>query len=131
MDLDPYAPFTLAALAPRQSAVLEWDGEQRHLDPHPERRVPLISSSFDPGAVRAHRRAQFPEAPSPETLYLFHTSHRTQPGPYSTCMHRDDARTVSFSWIRVRDGSIEFSYSPDAPCHRAPASLQTLTRRRA
>jgi hypothetical protein len=133
VNLDAYAPFVITALAPGQSVVVDWDGEQRHIDPRPERRMPLISSSFDPETVRERRRSDFERrvatAVNVESLYSFHASHGKQRGPYSTCMHRADAQSVSFSWVKVGRREIDFLYSPDAPCRRAPFVRQALPRR--
>jgi len=132
LDLDAFAPFVIAALAPGQSVVIDWDGERRHVEPRPERRMPLISSSFDPERVSEQRRAEFKRVATTvdaESLYSFHVSHGKQRGPYSTCMHRADAQSVSFSWVKVGKGRIDFLYSPDAPCQRAPFLRQALPRR--
>jgi hypothetical protein len=61
-------------------------------------------------------------------LFAFHASHASCPGAYSPCMHRPDAETVSFSWIRVRPGEIEFFYSPAAPCRWAAGDSLRLLR---
>ncbi len=132
MDLDAFAPFVIAALGPGQSVVIDWDGEQRHVDPRPEQRMPLISSSYEPERVRERRQAEFDRMAttvSVECLYSFHSSHGKQRGPYSTCMHRSDAQSVSFSWVKVGGPEIEFLYSPDAPCQRAPFVRQAFLRR--
>ncbi|HEV8146185.1 MAG TPA: NRDE family protein [Bryobacteraceae bacterium] len=133
MDLEAFAPFVIAVIAPGKSAVIDWDGEQYRVDPHPEDRVPLISSSFDPDAVRDRRRVEFERRVATtvnvESLYSFHLSHGQQRGPYSTCMHRADAQSVSFSWVKVGGGGIDFLYSPDAPCRRTPFVSQSLPRR--
>ncbi len=120
-DLDAFAPFVIAALGPGQSVVIDWDGEQCHVDPRPARRMPLISSSFDPETVRERRRAEFERVAATvnvESLYSFHVSHGKQRGPYSACMHRAEG-----------GGEIDFLYSPDAPCQHAPFVRQALPRR--
>jgi hypothetical protein len=48
----------------------------------------------------------------------FHARHDPMPGPYSPCMHRDDARTVSFTSIAVERGVAVLRYQPGAPCER-------------
>jgi hypothetical protein len=45
-------------------------------------------------------------------------------------MHRADARTVSFSWVRVTDAGVEFFYAPDAPCRSMPVQSRTLELKR-
>ena len=134
LDLTPYAPFTLAILEPDACPIVsDWDGRVLAIDGDAALRMPLISSSFDPDAVRARRLAEFQCRTrsgriDSAVLYWFHASHGLQAGPYSTCMHRPDAETVSFSWVTVNSGHIRFFYSPAAPCRVAAGEQQILGR---
>src|SRR5262249_44571147 len=97
LDLSPYAPFTLAALDPDQSAaVVEWDGTCRALAFRSERHSMLTSSSFDSGRVREKRREDYAklaaEGCSADLLRSFHRNHGVAPSAYSVCMHRPDAQ---------------------------------------
>jgi hypothetical protein len=47
---------------------------------------------------------------------------------YSTCMHREDAETVSFSWVVVSMQAVRFLYSPGAPCQSKPSHQKILAR---
>ena len=98
--------------------------------------MPLISSSYDAPGVQVRRRAEFDRQVEsagsrldPSTLFAFHASHAAAPSAYSPCMHRADARTVSFSWIKVTGSEVDFFYSPAAPCQWAPGATQRLPRR--
>jgi hypothetical protein len=121
-DLSRFQPFTLLALEPGENALLvHWTGRESMSEPESELAMPLTSSSFDPLGVgesrkRCYKRAISGSANSAELLFNFHSSHEPALGPYSTCMHRDDARTVSFSWIKVSSEDISFCYYPDSPC---------------
>ena len=135
LDLRPYAPFSLIILEPRRPAMLaDWDGQELTIDPAGDRHMPLTSSSFDAEGVRHSRLNQFarlvPAADSldPALLYWFHSSHGKAPDAYSPCMHRDDAETVSFSWVIVSGNSIRFLYSPGAPCQSKPSEQRILVR---
>ena len=44
-----------------------------------------------------------------------------------TFMHRDDARTMSFSWIKVAAEKIDFCYHPLSPCSRWPDAGRVST----
>ena len=55
-----------------------------------------------------------------EGLFAFHRSHAPARSAYSTCMHRADAETVSFSWIQVTHQETDFCYTPGAPCEKLP-----------
>jgi hypothetical protein len=121
-DLARFAGFTLVALEPGgHTSVVEWDGVEKAIVAHAQPLMPLVSSSFDFDEVYARRRDEFRrrlDAASrldPRVLYSFHSSHAGNPDAYSPCMHRADAETVSFSWVKVTTGEAEFFYSPDAP----------------
>jgi hypothetical protein len=45
-------------------------------------------------------------------------------------MHREDAQTVSFSWIKATREAVEFRYNPDSPCTADPANLSISEIRR-
>jgi Transport and Golgi organisation 2 len=117
MDLLPYSPFTLAVLEPGQhTSVIEWDGLEKVIVPAGDRYLPLVSSSFDPEGVRRRRCEEFARRLDAagrldaSVLFAFHASRGRQADAYSTWMHRSDARTVSFSWIRVNGAAVEFLY---------------------
>jgi Transport and Golgi organisation 2 len=122
LQLSTYAPFTLAVLSPNAAArVIRTFGESARSD------MPLVSSSFDLATVDAMRRRAFAAAAS---LADLHASHDNGPSAYSTCMHRPDAETVSFSHIVVTPNDIRFSYTPHAPCIPSSSShsLHSLAR---
>lgn len=105
----------------RQVLRLRWDGEalrEEDLSEGP----PLISSSaHDPRNVVAGRLAQHTAISGGGPLdaaarLAFHRSHRPKRGARSVCMHRPDARTVSYSQLRVATGELSFRYAAGAPC---------------
>ncbi len=119
-SLDAYRPFTLAVFFPgQQPRIHAWD--RHRLAPPRIAMAPLASSSFDPGGIEAARRQSWARClgdrpPSRERCLAFHRSHGPERGPYSPCMHREDAATVSFSWIRVDPQTVRFTYAEGAPC---------------
>jgi hypothetical protein len=136
IDLRPYEPFTLAVLETGQHALaIEWDGNEKRILPFGEPYMPLVSSSFDTGAVRARRRSQLAQMVqgsgvlNPVSLLMFHQSHLPERGPYSPCMHRADAETVSFSWVTVTDSEASFYYSAGAPCRALTGASYSLALR--
>jgi hypothetical protein len=135
-DFAAFQPFTLAGVAPGQPAALaEWDGHQKLVRFQPEACFMLTSSSFDGGRVREARQNEFRALlasrgqVTPQHLMEFHQSHSPTRSAYSTCMHRPDAHTVSFTRIQVSDREAEVFYSPAAPCGRAPGISLKLLRR--
>ncbi len=135
LDLTWYAPFSLVILGPRQATTLaQWNGITLTIDPVADRHMPLTSSSYDSEGVRRSRRNEFARRASASSaldsaiLHQFHSSHGRAPDAYSTCMHRQDAETVSFSWVTVSRSSIRFLYSPGAPCRSHRCEEQLLVR---
>jgi len=138
LDLSPYAPFVLLILEPDRPAILaEWSRERLTVDP-PAAQMPLTSSSFDSCGVRRFRLGEFERRAGmaarvdPTLLYQFHASHGTgmdaRADAYSPCMHREDAETVSFSWVVVTREEVRFLYSPSAPCRCSPCEQKLLAR---
>jgi hypothetical protein len=127
-----YRPFRLLTLAPGVApAVAVWDG--RRLESGAQAATPpLSSSSFDPEGIGEVRRRLWaetlPASPSSAQLLAFHRSHLPSRGPLSPCTHRDDARTVSLTWVRVRRAAVEMSYADGPPCRAELSRPLTLMR---
>jgi hypothetical protein len=120
-DLDRVRPFGLLVLAPAPPArVLEWDGEELVVDAEAERRVPLISSSFDETEVGRRRRDEFDRVvgddPTALRLLDYHHSHTNGPSAYSVCMHREEACTRSFARVDVSAELVTMTYHAGSPC---------------
>jgi hypothetical protein len=134
LDLSRVAPFIALLLQPENPATVGyWDGETltvRSADCY----MPLTSSSYDPAGAREIRHNEFRSVTrsagrtDASVLHAFHRSHGPGPSPYSVCMHRPDAETVSFSHIVVTPEEVRFSYSPAAPCRFAPGVDRVLRR---
>ena len=96
-----------------------WDG--RELTPCAAR-LPLSSSSLDGVRAQAERERVLADLlaraaePERELLARFQASHAPERGPWSPCMHRADAVTVSASQVRVDARAVALRYAPGAPC---------------
>lgn len=128
ITLAHFQPFTLLILEPEQPSLLtHWTGQELLIETDGESAMPLISSSHDLAGVSLSRRRYFDslltEAGKVDDCLLdkFHGGHFPAASAYSTCMHRDDARTVSFSKVKVSRNDIEFFYHADSPCAGALA----------
>ena len=128
-----FAPFTLLAVDLRgRSSLCVWSGAIAEVIEDAGALMPLTSSSFDPDEVCDRRRKCLLRKRAsrglvtPDLLFDFHCSHENSPSAYSTCMHRDDAATVSFSWVTVRTSEVTYLYSPAAPCQWAAAEVVKL-----
>lgn len=110
-------PFRLIGVSPHKR-IVEWRWDLRDLTVHEHSWISRtwISSGFDePGAQRT--RGNFfaeamnePDAESIGWLRRIHSSHHTSPSAYSTCMHRKDAATVSYTEIEVTKDKAVMSY---------------------
>ena len=128
IELDRFRPFSMLALARDEAPMLvEWNGDECATDLDTELRIPLTSSSLRDTNVLAVRRNVFAEMISQSggldagLLRQFHGSHLPERGPYSVCMHRDDAATVSLSMVTVTRDTVSFVYHPNSPCRQAVA----------
>ena len=134
LDLAATAPFRLFGRDRTASAPCcwGWNGvalERVELDPDSGL---LCSSGLGDARVTAARtplwerlRARGPL--DPEALAAFHRSHEPARSADSVCMHRDDARTVSHSAIRIEaGGDVEFLYVDGPPCEGGTRTVATL-----
>jgi hypothetical protein len=125
-DLASFRSFHLAAFDLQTGTLASWRDAALELSDGDSFSAPLISSSYRYEDVSQSRRERFREfetagsGPRVETMLAYHRSHHPERGAYSACMHREDARTVSFTWIRAEAGEVRMRYSPDSPCRGWP-----------
>jgi hypothetical protein len=82
---------------------------------------PLASSSIERGEgqrarVRVYAELVGTAAPTRAHLARFQASHAPERGPWSPCMHRADAATVSATEVRVEARRVSLRYAPGSPC---------------
>ncbi|MCU0225372.1 MAG: NRDE family protein [Acidobacteria bacterium] len=133
-DLARYQPFTLALFGRGETPrALRWDGSAATRLQLDDGALPLTSSGRDAEGVARSRRGTLARIAAqrggltPSTLEAFHRSHHPDRGPYSPCMHRDEAETVSLTAIAVNRTASHLSYQPGAPCEGHPAVAVHLT----
>lgn len=130
LPLNRVNPFRLIGVFPTGKSLVEWRWNLQQLErrEHSWRTNTWISSGFDePGAQRARGRVfkaalQQTSVGTASWLHRLHRSHGPVAGPYSTCMHREDAATVSYTEIRVSNRQASMSYTPGAPCCTHPST---------
>lgn len=121
-------PFRLVGVFPTSKAVVEWGWNLQRLErrEHRWRTCTWISSGFDEPGTQQTRSKTFSEAlrqasaGSTDWLRRLHRSHGPECGPYSTCMHREDAATVSYTEVTVSRQMAKMRYAPGALCCTAP-----------
>lgn len=130
LDLNEFRAFRMFIIDRRGNNYLcVWDGHA----PKIERNVktPKSSSSVDAQHVKRLRKDLFAslnlvDSKVSADYVRYHASHLPSRSKESVCMHRDDAKTVSLSHVRVSDSGIEFCYADGSPCEvplSAPLSL--------
>lgn len=122
--LDNMSPFHLVLFHNRfEPLQITWNGLQIKTA---SARQPVTSSSFQFLEVSQQRIQLF--NPSMKTLEYhkeFHGSHTPEPCAYSVCMHRSDAKTVSFTHI---DTSAKvLNYWPQSPCRLNSEEMHQTT----
>jgi hypothetical protein len=120
MSLRDVRPFRLIALDSRGQTVTEWQWDLVALKSRRLRweRRHWFSSGYDEGEAERRRTeiCQSHSLGSLSSLRELHASHVPRRGPFSICMHRPDAATVSYSEVVVTERQIRFRYRPGPPC---------------
>ena len=136
LPLDRVNPFRLVAIFPSSLQVIEWRWNLKRLAMirHPWETANWISSGYDEAGAQVTRGKIFAAARKQTSfgtlawLRRLHRSHQPARGPYSTCMHRDDAATVSYTEIIVSSARAVMRYRAGAPCDLAKFSTHQLSR---
>lgn len=134
LPLERINPFRLIAVFPNIRQIFEWRWNLRRLacERHPWRAQQWISSGYDEPAAQRIRSATFRLAcrqssfGSIQWLRRQHRSHIPHRGPFSTCMHRDDAATVSYTEVSVLNGVGTLRYCSKAPCQQKQTSKHRM-----
>jgi hypothetical protein len=135
-------PFRLIAIVPGEKRVIEWrwDLQRLAIRNHEWRRQHWFSSGFDErtaehvrakicvsfvaggddpgrhGTFRNRRAGVNAAGYSLQWLRRLHRSHAPKRGPFSICMHRGDAATVSYSEVSVGPRSVVMRYKGGPLC---------------
>jgi len=124
VQLDGVFPFRLIGVFAGERKIVEWrwDGHRiEHLE-WPWVRKHWFSSSLSDQSAAAERgricetAARAEAVGSTSWLRGLHRSHEPMPGPFSICVHRRDAATVSYTEVERRQSFISMSYRSRNPC---------------
>ncbi len=124
MNLDGLFPFRLIGVFRSEKVVNEWrwDGTAKQFLRLPWARKHWFSSSLSDSLAEKERGracealAGEPTAGSNGWLRRLHRSHVPGPGPFSVCVHRQDAATVSYTEVRCSRTQIAMDYLCGNPC---------------
>jgi hypothetical protein len=134
--LEDVLPFRLVRFSLKSRSVLEWiwDGQCCASIVHPWRTNHWFSSGESDELALSIRgktvsafRALKPEE-SPEWLRELHGSHEPERGAFSMCVHRSDARTVSYTEISISQNCVTMDYVDCSPCASNPLVRSEIQR---
>jgi hypothetical protein len=117
-------PFRLIGIFPAARRVMEWRWDLKRLARrrHAWETGIWISSGFDERSAQRTRGKTMAaalkrrDAGTLAWLRALHRSHAPERGPYSICMHREDAKTVSYAEVVVSRNAGTMSYRAGPPC---------------
>ncbi len=134
LPLKAISPFRLIGFFPKQKTATEWrwnlvELEELQHDWSPRQ---WISSGWNEPEAQRSRGKVFealrsaPDAGSISWIRRLHGSHSPEEGPFSTCMHRADAVTVSYTEIEVDHQTGLLRYWRDCPCRLGGLEVASL-----
>jgi hypothetical protein len=124
--------FRLIGVFPVTREIFQWRWNLEKLvrKTHRWQTQQWISSGFDEPAAQRIRSETFRRALKQKSagtlgwLRRLHRSHVPDIGPFSTCMHRADAATVSYTEISAFSRKTAMRYFDGSPCHCTRGQLQ-------
>lgn len=155
LPLRKLRPFRLIAVSRAETRLIEWrwNLERLTLRDHEWQRQHWFSSGFNEGRAERERAkicisfvagggdpCKRESSPPRERagvnaagyslrwLRQLHRSHAPACGPFSICMHRPDAATVSYTEIAVRDRQVMMRYRAGPACAHAPLVAKSIGR---
>jgi len=131
LPLRQFRPFRLLAIDSGKQLLIEcrWDVRRLEKRRHKWRTGHWFSSGFAERKAE-HIRAQVclrhGSVHSASSLRKLHRSHSPRPGPFSICMHRKDAATVSYGEVVVTPRRATMRYADGPPCRGARRTVRSL-----
>lgn len=136
LELGGILPFRLVGVFPAEKQVVQWRWNQHLLEDEvfTWRQWQWCSSSLSDAkaAVRrglSHARAQHEsDAGSVAWLRRLHASHDEEERPFSTCVHRLDVKTVSYTELICTSKFVRCDYFHGSPCSPARTHSVSIAR---
>jgi hypothetical protein len=124
-------PFRLIAASFEEHRLCEWrwDGKRLTCGRFGWKQRHWFSSGYDEALVNKKRAAVVREAAKPTQAGLrkLHQSHLPEPGPFSICMHRTDAKSVSYTEIVATKSGAAMRYAAGSPCTKELGTPRLLS----
>lgn len=129
-------PFRLIGIFPDSREAIEWRWNLKKLVRHDCGWKPRqwISSGYDEPQAQIVRGSTFermsrnPDFGTLDWLRQLHSSHSPKQGPFSTCMHREGAGTVSYTEVIADDDKLGMNYREGCPCQPTSVSVCFLAK---
>lgn len=129
-------PFRLIAIVPLENKLTEWRWDLKRLSAleHPWKKQHWFSSGFGEERAELERRQVCDSAQDGQSagtlvwLRRLHRSHLPTRGPFSICMHRKEAATVSYTEVAVSNRRVLLRYKPGPACSANSKITKALPR---
>src|SRR5215831_1254646 len=135
LPLRKLRPFRLIAILPSEKTLTEWrwNLEWLTMRNHKWQRQHWFSSGFDEGRAELERQRVCDGAYNGQLkgnlrwLRQLHCSHTPKRGPFSICMHRSDATTVSYTEVAVSGRRATMHYKTGPCCSNRAIVTRTIS----
>src|SRR5205809_6710573 len=135
LPLRKLRPFRLIAIVSAENRVIEWRWNLNRLSvrKHSWESRHWFSSSFDEATAEAERTRACAALPDESAkrdlkwLRRLHRSHEPERGPFSICMHRPDAATVSYTEVAVSKRRATMRYKSGPCCSNKAVATKTIS----
>ncbi|PYI82710.1 MAG: hypothetical protein DMF09_13855 [Verrucomicrobia bacterium] len=135
LPLRKLRPFRLIAIVPSERHVIEWrwNLERLTMRRHEWQRQHWFSSGFDECRAELERQRICDAAQDRQStrslrwLRQLHRSHAPKRGPFSICMHRSDASTVSYTEVAVSGRRATMRYKSGPCCSNGAMVTRTIS----
>jgi hypothetical protein len=128
-------PFRLITIIPSERTVTEWCWNLNRLSTHkhPWKSRHWFSSGLDEPKAELERSRVCESAQRQRSigslrwLRRLHRSHSPERGPFSICMHRSDAATVSYTEVAVSKQRATMRYKSGPCCSNKAMAIKTIS----
>jgi hypothetical protein len=135
LPLRKLRPFRLIAVVPSERTVTEWRWNLEWLTVRDHKWQPRhwFSSGFDERRAELERQRACDAAHIRQSkgnlnwLRRLHRSHAPRRGPFSICMHRQDASTVSYTEVAVSEKRATMRYKGGPCCSNGAIVTKTFS----
>ena len=124
IGLESFRPFQLVSVFPEEAliSVHTWNGLTSGVELRPWSFQQVFSSGLSDEMASSTRNSTTRNLPRAEAedeiawIRRLHRSHYPERGAFSYCVHRVDARTVSYTEIAVTGEGVAMAYHDGSPC---------------